>query len=175
LKKTTILTLFLLIVAAFAQQSISTQAQSALEVLKGDLFDRSVPAHFYLEGQAIPVQKRNASLVKGNGMRCLMALLDTSGYGTDITQKYNGMMLLEGKVTLGGQSMSTGAYGFGVKRPIPPATGPAKLLVYDIAGDKVAELTAAVDEQIQRPRPLQVIVDGGEARLYLGRNWLELK
>jgi len=149
--------------------------QSTIHVIQGKEFDRSVPQHFYLEGQAIPIQKRNSTLVKGNGMRSLLGLLDTSGYGTDITQKYNGMIFLEGKLFIGGQEMSTGAYGFGVKRPAPPARGPATIMVYDIAGVKVAELSAALDERIQRPRPLQVIVEGGKARLYLGRDWLELK
>lgn len=149
--------------------------QSSIQVVQGKEFDRSVPEHFYLEGQAIPIQKRNSTLVKGGGMRCLAGLLDTSGYGTDITQKYNGMFLLEGKLTVGGKEMSTGAYGFGIKRPAPPAKGAATIMVYDIAGVKVAELSATLDDQIERPRPLQVVVEGGTARLYLGRDWLEIK
>jgi hypothetical protein len=176
MRKTTIFAGFTLTAAGLIFLLSGVLAQSTFEVLKGEAFDRSVPAHFYLEGQAIPIQKRNAALVKGSGgVRCLAGLLDTSGYGTDITQKYEGMILLEGELTLGGQAMTTGAYGFGVKRPIPPATGPATVPVYDIAGVKVSELSADRDDELQGPRPLQFIVERGGARLYLGRYWLELK
>ena len=42
----------------------SVLAQSKFEVVAGKAFDSAVPKDFYLEGNAIPTEKRNAVLVK---------------------------------------------------------------------------------------------------------------
>jgi hypothetical protein len=86
--------------------------------------------------------------------RILVGILDTGGYGADRTQKYNGMSVLEGKLSIGGQAMSTGACGFGIKRPVLPARGPATILVYDIAGEKVAYLSATLDSECLSENPV---------------------
>jgi hypothetical protein len=149
------------------------------QVVTGKAFDQSVVTNFYLEGQAIPVQKRNAVLIKSPaGARVLIALLDTSGYGTDITQKYNGLLISEGTLSIGGKTLQPGSYGFGLTPATPggPPTGPKIFRLYNQAGQKLIESNAARDEVFSPAKPLQVVTKPGEpARLYVGRDWVELK
>jgi hypothetical protein len=73
-----------------------------------------VPKDFYLEGNAIPTQKRNAVLVHlPSGARAVFALIDTTGYSANIIAKYVGMIITEGDVSVCGQKVTVGSYGFG--------------------------------------------------------------
>jgi len=152
-------------------------AQQAFEVVTGKAFDAAVPRDFYLEGNAIPTQKRNASLVKSPaGARALFALIDTTGYSSNIVAKYVGMMIIEGDLTLCGQKVTVGSYGFGWARPATGVDAPGKFSLYDQAGRGVAECATPRDADLKQPRPLQVIVaPNGTARLYDGRHYLELR
>lgn len=153
---------------ALALVPAPAQAQVKLE---GKAFDSAYVKDFYLEGNAIPTQKRNTVVLKGaDGKRMVFGLLDTSGYSAEIQQKYAGMMIVERKVTVGGAAVGTGAYGFGLQKPTP-AEGPGKLMVYDVAGAKVGEMAAQYDAALAQPVPLQVV----NGRLYVGRHWVEIK
>jgi len=153
---------------ALALVPAPAQAQVKLE---GKAFDSACVKDFYLEGNAIPTQKRNTVVLKGaDGKRMVFGLLDTSGYSAEIQQKYAGMMIVERKVTVGGAAVGTGAYGFGLQKPTP-AEGPGKLMVYDVAGAKVGEMAAQYDAALAQPVPLQVV----NGRLYVGRHWVEVK
>jgi len=153
---------------ALALVPAPAQAQVKLE---GKAFDSACVKDFYLEGNAIPTQKRNTVVLKGaDGKRMVFGLLDTSGYSAEIQQKYAGMMIVERKVTVGGAAVGTGAYGFGLQKPTP-AEGPGKLVVYDVAGAKVGETAAQYDAALAQPVPLQVV----NGRLYVGRHWVEIK
>jgi hypothetical protein len=164
----------LLAFLAFAGQ-MAVEAQGQFQVQTGQVFDQAVPGHFYLEGQAIPAQKRNASLVKGPNGRSLFALLDTSGYGADITEKYHAMMITEGRLSVCGQNVEIGSYGIGLKTT-PGAEGPGTFFLYNQAGGKVFECEARRDANLAQPRPLQVVTgQNGGARLYIGRHFVELK
>jgi hypothetical protein len=147
-------------------------AQSHFAQVTGKDFDSGFVKDFYLEGNSIPTQKRNAAMLKGHtGKRLVFALLDTSGYGTDIQQKYTGLALLEAKTTIGALTLGVGAYGFGIKKGA--ADGPVTVIFYDIAGEKVGEAIAAYDKDLKQPVPLAVAVE--PARLCLGKNCLEIK
>ena len=114
----------------------------AQEKLEGKAFDSAVVKDFYLEGNAIPVQKRNTVVLKGtDGKRMVFGLLDTTGYSAEIQAKYVGMMIVERKTTVGGTALAPGAYGFGLRKPTPPE-GPGHLMIYDVGGTKVAEAPA---------------------------------
>ncbi len=148
-------------------------AQSGFDVVVGKAFDDGCVKDFYLEGNAIPTQKRNAAMVKAaDGKRLLFSLLDTSGYGADIQAKYVGMAIVERPVSVGGVALSVGAYGFGLEKA--EAGNPAKFHVYDVAGEKVGSGQAGHDAELARPVPLQV-VPGPTTTLYLGRYALEIK
>jgi hypothetical protein len=152
-------------------------AQHQFEVVTGKAFDSAVPKDFYLEGNAIPTAKRNATLVHlPSGARALFSLIDTSGYSADIIAKYIGMIITEGDVTICGEKVGVGSYGFGWARPATGVDEPGKLSLYNQAGAKVGECSTPRDAQLKQPRPLQVVVlKDGTARLYYGRHWVELK
>lgn len=152
-------------------------AQQRFELVTGKAFDSAVPKDFYLEGNAIPTQKRNASLVKTpGGARALFALIDTAGYSADIVAKYIGMIITEGDLTICGQKVTVGSYGFGWARPGTGVDQPGKFSLYNQAGGAVAECTTPRDAALKQPRPLQAIVaPDGTARLYYGRHYIELR
>jgi hypothetical protein len=152
-------------------------AQHGFELVAGKAFDSAVPRDFYLEGNAIPTQKRNASLVKTpGGARALFALIDTAGYSAAITAKYIGMLITEGDLTICGRKVSAGSYGFGWARPATGVDEPGKFSLYNQAGSAVTECTTPRDTALKQPRPLQVVVAGGDsARLYYGRHYIVLQ
>jgi len=159
--------------AVLALAAVPATAQ--VEKLEGKTFDGAYVREFYLEGNAIPTQKRNTVILKGaDGKRLVFSLLDTTGYSTEIQQKYLGMLIFERPVTLGTAKVGAGAYGFGLKKPQPPE-GLGTLFVYDVGGAKVAEAAASHDGEIARPVPLQVVTKDGKSRLYAGRHWVEIQ
>jgi hypothetical protein len=155
---------------------VRAQAPVACEQVTGKEFDGAIVPNFYLEGNAIPVQKRNAAMLKCGGARlAIFALLDTSGYSADVQKKYLGMVLVEKKMSLGGAQLAVGAYGFGLEKP---AAGeqPGKIFVYDVAGQKVGETAAPYDAKLAQPTPLQAVIAKGQpTKLYLGRYGLEIR
>lgn len=151
-------------------------AQHPFEVVTGKPFDSALPKDFYLEGNAIPTAKRNATMLHlPSGARALFSLIDTSGYSADIIAKYVGMIITEGDVTICGQKVSVGSYGFGWARPATGVDEPGKFSLYNQAGAKVTECSAPRDANLKQPRPLQVVVSQSTAKLYYGRHYVELK
>lgn len=152
-------------------------AQGRFEVVTGKAFDSAIPKDFYLEGNAIPTEKRNAILVKTPaGKRAVFALIDTTGYAANVTAKYVGMIISEGDLTLCGHKITTGSYGFGWVLPGTGVNAPGRFALYNQAGEPVADCTAERQADLKQPRPLQVIVEaGGAARLYHGKHYIGLK
>jgi len=167
----------LLVILACAALPGHLRAQGAFQVVTGKDFDAALPKDFYLEGNAIPTQKRNAALVKtAAGARVLIALIDTTGYSSQIKQKYEGMLITEGGLSVGGHKLGVGSYGFGYTKPAATSDEDATFFLYNQAGEKVAECKAKKDTKIAQPKPLQVVAGKAEpARLYFGRYWVELK
>ena len=167
-----ILPLALLVTAAAS----ILQAQAGFEVLSGKPFDSAFVKDFYLEGNSIPTEKRNAALIKtSSGARVEFALLDTSGYSSQVQEKYNGMIISEGPISVCAVKLGVGSYGFGTKLPHPSGSGEAQVFFYDQAGSKLGECSAPKDTQLKTPKPLQVTVAGGKAKLYLGVYGLDLQ
>lgn len=166
-----------LLVVGFAAVPVNLCAQGAFAIETGKAFDSALPKDFYLEGNAIPTQKRNAALVKTPaGARALFALIDTTGYSSQIQQKYAGMLITEGSLSVGGHKLGVGSYGFGYTKPAATSSEDARFFVYNQAGEKVSECAAKKDTELAKPKPLQVVTAmGPTARLYFGRYWVELK
>lgn len=165
-------------VLAFAMTAVPGRAQGTFKVETGKVSEGIVPRDFVLEANAIPTEKRNSVLVlTPSGARMIVGLIDTAGYSTTIQQKYKGMLITEGKVDVCGNPVDVGSYGFGLAKP----TGAmnyrgSRFILYNQAGKKLAECSTSWDTKLKVPRPLEVVVKGnGLARLYLGRNWVELK
>jgi len=153
----------------------SALAQNKFEVVTGKAFDSAVPRDIYLEGNAIPTEKRNATLVKAPGGRALFALIDTTGYAASITAKYIGMIITEGDLDLCGHKVPVGSYGFGWVLPGTGVDAPGRFALYNQAGGPVADCTAERQADLKQPRPLQVVIaPDGSARLYHGKHFIAL-
>jgi hypothetical protein len=152
-------------------------AQAAFEQMSGKAFESAIPTDFYLEGNRIPVEKRNAVLLKTPaGARLVLALIDTTGYSSQIKQKYIGMVITEGTVSVCSVSLSVGSYGFGMEKPAATSSEDAKFFLYNQAGEKVGDCGAKKDSAIKQPKPLNIVLSKeAGARLYLGRYFLELE
>jgi hypothetical protein len=176
-KKRSLASLFVLCCVALIATSGRAYAQGAFSVVTGKTFDGALPAQFYLEGNAIPTEKRNAALLTTpSGQRLLMALLDTSGYSSQVQTKYLGMIINEGHLMVCGKELGIGSFGFGMKKAAEPSNADATFYLYNQAGKEVSQCSVKKDMQIQRPMPLQIVLKGGKtALLYLGRYVVEFK
>jgi hypothetical protein len=147
-------------------------------VLSAAELEKVVPNNFYFEGQLGPTQTRNSAAVRfGERQHLVAALVDTSGYASNIRSKYEGFIISDTKFVLrqmtsgGGVSsaaaveMSAGAYGFGF-------TDDMKMNIFDVGGKKLQSVSAYKDDKVQSPRPLMITKSGNEIRLYRGRTYV---
>lgn len=172
MKKTLGLTQIFVVTALLALPMLG--AQGGFKLVTGKAFDSGLPRDFYLEGNAIPVEKRNAALVTtAEGKRVFFGLLDTSGYSSQVQEKYSGMIISEGRFSLCGIPVGVGSYGFGIKKG--PGEGKAMFYLYNQAGARVGACSVTSDEKLKSPTPLQVTVPPQPAALYLGRYRLALR
>ena len=151
--------LFFLLGGALAQQPTK-------HVLGADELKKAVPAEYFFRGQKAPVQLRNAvGFQLANGKMTILALVDASGYSTDIQQKYQGMLITESKIQIGDQTLPPGQYGFGF-------AADGKFIVMDVSNSDVLTASYQTDKELQRPVPLKMGADGAGYKLYGGRKWV---
>jgi hypothetical protein len=158
------------VLAAAALVAVSGLAMAqtgANTVLKPDDLQKLFPATVFYSGQSAPAQLRNSGGVKfANGHYFLASLVDTTGYSTGVAQKYQGYLITEVPVTIGGKRLPAGAYGFGF-------VDGDRLLVTDVGGNEVLTAHTMKDTAMTRPRPLEVTDDpAGGFRLYAGRSYV---
>ena len=154
-----------IVILTLAFAAFGAAAQGGAVVLEGAQLARVVPPGFYFEGQSAPTQTRNTAAAKfGADRYVIVGLVDTSGYSSDVRAKYQGFFIADSPVTVGGQKLETGAYGFGF-------TDDGHLNILDIGGRRVLSAPATKDTKIQRPRPILITVDAGEVRFYSGRDY----
>jgi hypothetical protein len=145
----------------------SASAQEPV-ILGTEALGKVVPINFYYEGQIGPTQMRNAAAVSfGTNRHFVAALVDTSGYASNIRSRYEGFLIADAPVTIGAAVLPVGAYGFGV-------TEDGKLNIFDLGGKQLHSLAAPKDSALQAPRPLGIVKSGKEFRLYRGRNYVVL-
>ena len=141
-------------------------AQDSGTVLAGAELSRVVPTTFYFQGLSAPTQMRNTAATRFGSNRYVIAgLVDTSGYAADVREKYQGFLITDSPIMIGGSELATGAYGFGF-------TNDEKLLILDLSGKEILSLAAAKDAQLKRPRPLMMIKSADGIRLYGGRSYV---
>jgi hypothetical protein len=86
------------------------------------------------------------------------------------------MLITEGDLSICGQKITVGSYGFGWVESPRGVDQPGKFSLYDQAGGKLAECATPRDADLKGPRPLQVVVKAdGTASLYHGRNSVALQ
>jgi hypothetical protein len=148
-----------LLAAAVAQQA-------AKHVLSSDELKKAVPAEYFFRGQKAPVQVRNsAGFQLANGKMMLAALVDASGYSTAIQQKYQGMLITETTLNVGGSELKPGEYGFGF-------SADGKFMVMDVANNDILSAPAQTEATLQHAVPLKLVEDGEGYKLYAGKKWV---
>jgi hypothetical protein len=148
-------------------QAAGTQASAAEArpvLLTPTQLESLLPGTVYFRGKTAPIQLRNSAGVRfGLDGYFLAAMVDTSGYASSVQERYQVYLITETAVTIAGQHLDPGAYGAGVVN--------GKFILMDIGGHALLQVTAALDERMPRPRPLQILTSPtGEIKLYLGRS-----
>jgi hypothetical protein len=130
---------------------------------------RAVPDSYFFNGQSAPVQMRNAAGFRtSKGQMFFAAMVDTSGYSSDIQQKYQGLVITEAKVKIGGSTLEPGQYAFGT-------TKEGKFVVMNVAGADLFSTPVMMDDKMMHPVPLKMVEDGDDYKLYLGKKWVAIK
>ena len=102
------------LIAALLLAAGSAVAQNGGAVLTGAELTRVVPTSFYFQGLSAPTQMRNAAAARfGKDRYVISGLVDTSGYSADVRAKYVGFLITDSPITLNGEALQPGAYGFG--------------------------------------------------------------
>jgi hypothetical protein len=144
----------------------SATAQDRPTILTGAELTRVVPTGFYFQGLSAPTQMRNAAAARFGTTRFVIAgLVDTSGYSADVREKYVGFLITDSEITLNGETLPAGAYGFGFGNE-------GKITVMDLAGKDLLSVAITNDKSLRRPRPLMMSADPAGVRLYNGRNYV---
>lgn len=155
-----------LIGAAALLFALLPQQAEAATVLNRTAASKLMPATVFFRGQTASTEERNSCGVHwDNGRYMLAALVDTSGYATDVKQKYQGYLLTETPLEVGGRHLGPGAYGFGF-------IGKNQFIVLNIGGEQVME-SASHDLSGKRPVPLQVLPANGGYQLCSGRQCVD--
>ena len=159
----------LAVFAALTLISTASVAQATKHILTSDELKKAVPTEYFFRGQKAPVQLRNAvGFQQADGKMVLASLVDASGYSTAIQQKYQGLLITEVKLNIGGSSLAPGQYGFGF-------TADGKVLVMDVANNDVLSVASQTDAALQHAVPLKLVEDGAGYKLYAGKKWVALK
>ena len=144
----------------------SAAAQQRATILTGADLTRVVPTAFYFQGLSAPTQMRNAAAARfGTNRYVISGLVDTSGYSADIRAKYVGFLITDSAITLNGESLAPGAYGFGFGTA-------GKMTVMDLSGKDLLSVAVTNDKALRRPRPLMMSDDPGGVRLYNGKDYV---
>lgn len=125
-----------------------------------------LPAAVYFKGQSATTQLRNSGGVKfADGFYVLAVMVDTSGYSSDIQQKYQAYLIAEAAIKIEGHTLPAGIYGVGF-------VADNKFVVLDVGAHDLFSVSSHKDEALKRPMPLKVTADNGGFRLYAGRNYV---
>jgi hypothetical protein len=155
--------------AVEAQRTDAMPAEMAPHVLTAEQVKKAVPSEYFFRGQKAPVQLRNAvGFQLADGKMMLAALVDASGYSTAIQQKYQGLLITEVKLAIGGSTLAPGEYGFGF-------TSDGKFVVMDVANHDVLSEAAQVEQTLPHAVPLKLVEDGAGYKLYAGKKWIGIK
>jgi hypothetical protein len=125
-----------------------------------------LPASVFFRGQSATTQLRNSGGVKfADGMLVLATLVDTSGYSSDVQQKYQAYFIAEVPIKVEGHELAAGIYGVGF-------VGDDKFVVLDVGAHDLFTVSSHTDAELKRPMPLKVTADTSGFRLYEGRRYV---
>jgi hypothetical protein len=159
-----VISLFCLLVSMLLSATEPSAGVLSIEDVK-----RVVPPSYFFRGQSASVQLRNsAGFRTADGKLALAGLVDTSGYSTDVVEKYQGFLITEVKLNIEGSELPPGEYGFGFSKQ-------GKFTVMDVGNNDLFSVSSHLDESLHRPVPLKIVADQGSYRLYAGKKWVSLK
>jgi hypothetical protein len=142
--------------------------KTAQHLLSSEELKKVIPVEFFFRGQKAPTQLRNAAgFQTANDKVTFGALVDASGYSTAIQQKYQGMLITESKLNIGGSELSPGEYGFGFTAD--------KFVVMNVASEDTLSVAYQTDAESKRAVPLKLVEDGTGYKLYAGKKWVSVK
>ena len=142
--------------------------KAAQHLLSNDELKNVVPAEFFFRGQKAPTQFRNSTgFQTAEGKITFGALVDTSGYSTAVQQKYQGMIVTESKLNIGGSELGPGEYGFGFAAD--------KFVVMNVDSEDILSVPCQTDADLKRAMPLKMVENDAGYKLYAGRKWVAVK
>lgn len=145
---------------------LSSRAQRRPYGMTNQQVARIVPAAFYFQGQSAPTQMRNATAMRlGEDRHVIAGLVDTSGYAADVRAKYEGFLITDLAITINGEALGIGAYGFGFSND-------GQFSVMNIAGDQLLSVASTKDNALRRPRPLMMAESDSGIRFYSGKDYV---
>lgn len=153
-----------------AREASSSSAGQDTVLRAVDITPELFPEHVFFRGQVAVAQLRNTGGVHfADDFYVQAGLVDSSGYSTGIKEKYQGYLLTEVNLEIGGQSLKPGAYGFGFVG--------GKFILMDLAANNLIEASGQRDAEMKRPVPLQVSAssNAGSYGLYVGRDYIEFR
>ena len=143
-------------------------AQDSVTIIAGAELSQVVPPGFYFQGQSAPTQMRNSAAARFGTRRFVIAgLVDTSGYAADVRAKYEGFFITDSPVSINGNDLGTGAYGFGFSND-------GKMQIMDLAGNQILSIATAKDNELKRPRPLMMTKSRDGIRFYSGKDYVSV-
>jgi hypothetical protein len=152
----------------FISFTVASAQKTPQHLLSADELQKAVPSEFFFRGQKAPTQIRNsAGFQTADGQMTFSALVDASGYATGIQQKYQGMLITESKLEIGGSELPPGEYGFGFAAD--------KFVVMNVANDDVLSVPCQTQTDLKRAMPLKMVEDGASFKLYSGKKWVAVK
>ena len=158
-----------LVGSAMAQTGNAAKATSMGTLLGPAQTQTLLPAKVYFKGQSATTQIRNSGGVKfADGAYLLAVLVDTSGYSSEIAQRYQAYLITEDPIQVGGKHLAAGIYGVGF-------IGGNQFVVMDVGAHDLVTVPSQTDAAMKRPRPLMVTGSNGHYRLYEGRRYIPLE
>jgi hypothetical protein len=159
--------LFAVLVLSLCVSAVAQSAPAAPTVVNEAGLKKVVPDAYFFRGLSATTQFRNsAALHFPDDFYVIIGLVDTSGYSSDIKAKYIGLFITEKKLQFdGGAMLAPGQYGMGY-------TADGKFHVLNVAGDELLVTDIKVDDTLARPQPLKIVMDGANAKLYLGKKFV---
>jgi hypothetical protein len=150
----------------FVAACYSVQMAQDIRVLNDKDAAVTIPTSFYFAGQSAPTQIRNAAAARiGKDRLVIAGMVDTSGYSTEISGKYEGFFITDSPVKIGDKTLGTGAYGFGF-------SSDGKLRIFDISSKEILSVTTQGDSEMKRPRPLQFVATKSGVRFFKGKSYV---
>src|SRR6202044_519650 len=103
-----------IVLATLISVSLAASAQRQGAILRAPEASKLLPDAVFYAGKSANTQLRNSAGIHfPDDHYVLSVLVDTSGYSTAVQEKYQGYLLTEVPLEIGGHPLVPGAYGIG--------------------------------------------------------------